>query len=159
MGIKEITEMLRMCELFYELSDDELRSIADLCQIESFEAGDQIYEEGSIGTKLYILVKGRVALERKIDLGNTRKAKVNVFSLIERPNRRVMGSWYTLIGKQHIHMCSAICEKPTKVVSMRCSDLRDTMIKNSKVRIKILEKLVLLLRDRIISSYEAIETL
>jgi hypothetical protein len=42
---------------------------------------------------------------------------------------------------------------------MRCSELRDTMVKNSKIQIKILEKLVLLLRDRIISSYEAIETL
>lgn len=96
---------------------------------------------------------------RMCDLYGTRKAKVNVFSLIEQANRRVMGSWYTLIGKQHVHMCSAICDKPTKIVSMRCSELRDTMVKDSKIRIKILEKLVLLLRDRIISSYDAIETL
>ena len=159
MGIEEITEILRMCELFCELSDNELRSIANLCQIEEFEAGDKIYEQGGLGTKLYILAKGRVALERQIDLGGTRKAKVNVFALIEQANRRVMGSWYTLIGKKHVHMCSAICDKPTKIVSMPCSDLRNTMVKDSKVRIKILEKLVLLLRDRIISSYEAIETL
>jgi hypothetical protein len=56
-------------------------------------------------------------------------------------------------------MCSAVCEKPTKVISMRCSDLRETIIKNSTIRIKILEKLILLLRDRIYSSYGAIETL
>jgi len=159
MGIEKITEILRMCELFCELSDNELRSIANLCQIEEFNAGDKIYEQGSIGTKLYILARGRVTLERKIDLNGTRKAKVNVFSLMEQVNRRVMGSWYTLIGKQHVHMCSAICDKPTKIVSMRCSELRNTMVKNSKIQIKILEKLVLLLRDRIISSYEAIETL
>lgn len=159
MSVEEITEVLRMCELFFELSDSELRSIANLCQMESFEAGDLIYEQNSIGTKLYILAKGHVTLERQIDLFNNRKAKVNVFSLIEQANRRVMGSWYTLIGKQHVHMCSAICEKPTKIVSVHCSDLRDTMVKDSNIRIKILEKLVLLLRDRIISSYEAIETL
>ena len=159
MGIKEITEILRMCELFCELSDNELQSIAQLCQIEEFETGDTIYKQDSIGTKLYILAKGRVTLERKIDLNGTRKARVNVFSLIEQVNRRVMGSWYTLIGKQHVHMCSAICDKPTKIVSMRCSELRDTMVKDSKIQIKILEKLVLLLRDRIISSYEALETL
>lgn len=159
MGIEEITEFLKMCDLFCELSNNELRSIADLCQIEEFEAGDKIYEQGSIGTKLYVLATGRVTLERKFDLGGIRKAKINVFSLIERANRRVMGSWYTLIGKEHVHMCSAICEKPTRIVSMHCSDLRDTMVKDSKIRIKILEKLVLLLRDRLISSYEAIETL
>ena len=159
MGIKEITEILRMCELFCELSDNELRSIANLCQIEEFKPGDKIYEQDSIGTKLYILARGRVTLERKIDLDGTRKARVNVFSLIEQVNRRAMGSWYTLIGKQHVHMCSAICDKPTKMISMRCSELRDTMLKDSKIQIKILEKLVLLLRDRIISSYEALETL
>ena len=159
MGIEKITDVLRMCDLFCELSDNELRSIANLCQVEEFKAGHKIYEQGSIGAKLYILATGRVTLERKIDLDATRKAKVNVFSLIEQANRRVMGSWYSLIGKQHVHICSAICEKPTRMVSMQCSDLRDTMVKDSNIRIKILEKLVLLLRDRIISSYEAIETL
>ena len=159
MGIEEIIEILRMCELFLELSDNELLSIANLCQMEEFDTGDQIYEQNSIGSKLYILAKGQVSLERKIDLYGNRKAKVSVYSLLEQTNRRVMGSWYTLIGKQHVHMCSAVCEKPTKIVSMFCSDLRDTMVKDSKIRIKILEKLVSLLRDRIISSYEAIETL
>ena len=159
MGFDEIIAILKMSDLFCELSDRELQSIAELCRIEDFEAGDEIYQQNSIGTKLYILAGGHVTLERKIDLGGARKAKINVFSLMERASRRVMGSWYPLIGKQHVHMCSAICEKPTKMVSVRCSDLRNTMVQDSMIRIKILEQLVLLLRDRILSSYEALETL
>jgi len=159
MSIEEITKTLRMCELFSELSDKELRSIAKLGRIEKFEAGEKIYEQSSIGTKLYILFKGHVALERRIDLGGVREANVTVFTLRERTNRRLMGGWCTLVGKQHVQMCSAVCEKPTQVISMRCSDLRETMIKDSTMRIKILEKLILLLRDRIYSSYGAIETL
>jgi signal-transduction protein with cAMP-binding, CBS, and nucleotidyltransferase domain len=159
MSIEEITEILRMCELFSELSDKELRSIAKLGRIEKFEAGEKIYEQSSIGTKLYILFKGYVALERRVDLGGVREANVTVFTLRERTNRRLMGGWCTLVGKQHVQMCSAVCEKPTQVISMRCSDLRETMIKDSNMRIKILEKLILLLRDRIYSSYGAIETL
>jgi signal-transduction protein with cAMP-binding, CBS, and nucleotidyltransferase domain len=159
MNHKEITDILRMSDLFSELSDNELQSIADLCQIEEFEAGDIIYRQGSIGTKLYILAKGHVILEREIDLGGARKAKLNVFSLIERANRRLMGSWYTLVGEQHVHMCSAICEKPTKMVSVGCFNLRSAMDQDSTIRIKILEQLVLLLRDRILSSYEAVEAL
>ncbi len=159
MSIEEITEILRMCELFSELSDKELRSIAKLGRIEKFEAGEKIYEQSSIGTKLYILFKGYVALERRVDLGGVREANVTVFTLRERTNRRLMGGWCTLVGKQHVQMCSAVCEKPTQVISMRCSDLRETMIKDSNMQIKILEKLILLLRDRIYSSYGAIETL
>ena len=159
MSIEEITEILRTCELFSELSDKELRSIAKLGRIEKFEAGEKIYEQSSIGTKLYILFKGHVALERMVDLGGVRKANVTVFTLRERTNRRIMGGWCTLVGKQHVQMCSAVCEKSTQVISMRCSDLRETMIKDSNMRIKILEKLILLLRDRIYSSYGAIEAL
>ncbi len=159
MSIEEITEILRMCELFSELSDNELGSIAKLGRIEKFEAGEKIYEQGSIGTKLYILSEGRVTLERRVDLGGVRVANITVFALRQQKNRRLMGGWCTLVGKQHVQMCSAVCEKPTRVISMRCSDLRETIIKDSTMRIKILEKLILLLRDRIYSSYEAIETL
>ncbi|OEU61529.1 MAG: hypothetical protein BA867_08840 [Desulfobacterales bacterium S5133MH16] len=159
MGIEKITEILRMCELFRELSDNELESIAKSGRIEKFESGEKIYEQGSIGTKLYILSEGRVTLERRVDLGGVRAANITVFALKEQKNRRLMGGWCALVGEQHVQMCSAVCEKPTKVISMRCSDLRETIIKDSTMRIKILEKLILLLRDRIYSSYEAIETL
>jgi CRP-like cAMP-binding protein len=159
MSLEEIIGILKMSDLFCELSAHELQSIAKLCRIEEFAAGDIIYEQDSIGKKLYILARGHVTLERKVDLGGTRKAKLNVFTLMEQANRRVMGSWYTLIGEQHVHMCSAICEKPTKILSVRCSDLRKTMVQDSMIRIKILEQLILLLRDRILSSYEVLETL
>ena len=159
MDIEKITEILRRCELFSELSDTELGSIANLGRIEKFEPGEKIYEQGSIGTKLYILSQGRVTLERTVELGGGRIANVTVFALKEQTNRRLMGGWSALVGEQHIQMCSAICEKSTKVISMRCSDLREAIVKNSTIRIKILEKLILLLRDRIYSSYGAIETL
>lgn len=159
MGIEEITKILGMCELFSDLSDNELESVAKLGRIEKFKPGEKIYEQGSIGTKLYILSQGRVTLERKVELGGGRMANVTVFALKEQTNRRLMGGWSALVGEQHVQMCSAVCEKPTKVISMRCSDLRETIIKDSTMRIKILEKLILLLRDRIYSSYGAIETL
>lgn len=159
MDIEKITEILRMCELFSELSDTELVSIANLGRVEKFEPGEKIYEQSGIGTKLYILAQGRVTLERTVELGGGRIANVTVFALKEQKNRRLMGGWSALVGEQHVQMCSAVCEKPTKVISMRCSDLRETIIKNSTIRIKILEKLILLLRDRIYSSYGAIETL
>ncbi|MFC1489227.1 cyclic nucleotide-binding domain-containing protein [Thermodesulfobacteriota bacterium] len=159
MSTEQITEILKKCEIFGDLSDKELRSIAQLGQIEIFEPGDTIHKQGSLGTKLYILSKGQVSLERKVDLGNSRQGNITVFVLRERPNRRLMGGWSTLVGKEHVQMCSAVCNTPTQVVSIPCSDLKTVLNENSEIRIKILEKLVLLLRDRIDSSYGAIETI
>ena len=49
MGFDEIIAILKMSDLFCELSDRELQSIAELCRIEDFEAGDEIYQQNSIG--------------------------------------------------------------------------------------------------------------
>lgn len=159
MDKKKVAEILKKCELFDELSDRDLQPIVDLGRIEKFKAGDTILEQGSLGTKIYILSKGQVSLERRADLAGNRSATVTVFVLKESPNRRLMGCWSSLVGEQHVQMCSAVCDKPTEVVAMPCSDLRAVIVQNSAIRIKILEKLVLLLRDRIDSSYGAFETL
>lgn len=159
MDKKKVAEILKKCELFDELSDRDLQPIVDLGRIEKFKAGDIILKQGSLGTKIYILSKGQVSLERRADLAGNRLATVTVFVLKESPNRRLMGCWSSLVGEQHVQMCSAICDKPTEVVAMPCSDLRAVIVQNSAIRIKILEKLVLLLRDRIDSSYGAFETL
>ncbi len=159
MKADEVTKTLRKCQLFSDLSDKELGSIAKLGSIEEYKAGDIIYEQGNLGTKLYILSEGKVSLYRNFDLGDTRTASTTVYVSRERPQRRLLGGWCTLVGDQHIQMCSARCDKPTKVIAIGCSDLKKVMSKNSKIRIKILEKLVLILRDRIESSYVAMETL
>ena len=159
MDIGNIVTLLRKCEVFGELSDQELNSIAKLCKIEKFSVGDSIYSQGNLGEKLYVLSEGEVTLERTIDIGDTRKARVPVFSVRATPSRRLMGGWSALLGVQHVHMCTAICYRPTTLISIKCSELREDIAKNLEIKAKILEKLILLLRDRIASSYKAMETL
>jgi CRP-like cAMP-binding protein len=159
MEIDTIMKLLRKCEVFGELSDKELRSIAKLCKIEKFAVGDTIYSQGSRGEKLYVLAEGEVTLERTIDIGDLRKARIPVFTFRATPSRRLMGGWFALLGEQHLHMCTATCYRATTLVSIECPKLRDYIAKNVEIKAKILEKLVLLLRDRIDSSYKAMETL
>ena len=159
MRSEEVIQTLKKCGLFGELSDDELSSISDLGRIERFATGDMIYRQGDIVNKLYILSEGQVSLSRSFEIGNDRQADRVVYTLRESPNRRLLGSWSTLVGEQHIQLCSAKCDKPTKVVSFNSADLRELISKNMKIRIKILEKLVVILRERLESSYSSMETL
>jgi CRP-like cAMP-binding protein len=154
-----IRETFRKCELFAGLSDEELSPIIELASVEEHEAGDTIYEQGKFGTKLYCLSKGQVSLLRKFRLGDGATATSTVYILRETPLRRIMGCWCTLLGEEHIQMCAAKCDRPSKVVSMACSDLRKVFDKNPGIQTKILEKFVLILRDRLESSYAAMETL
>jgi CRP-like cAMP-binding protein len=159
MGSEAIKIILRKCELFSDLSEQELSSIAALGRIEEYEAGGLIYKRGALGTRLYVLSKGQVSLVRRIKLDDTRIADATVYILREHPLRRLMGCWCTLVGKQHIQMCSARCDKPSQVVSIGCTRLRELIVKNPNMRLRILEKLVLIMRERLESSYVAMETL
>jgi CRP/FNR family transcriptional regulator, cyclic AMP receptor protein len=159
MPSEEIIQVLKKCGVFNQLSAEELSPLVDLGSIENYEAGDIIFRQGKIGEKLYILSEGQVSLNRNFELGNNRQAEKVVYILRESPNRRLMGGWSTLVGEKHIQMCSAKCNKKTKVVSFSCSELRDLISKNKNIQIKILEKLIVLLRDRLESSYSSLEIL
>jgi CRP-like cAMP-binding protein len=154
-----IRATLKKSGLFCGLSDEELDPISRLCRIERFRVGDTIYKQGNLGERLYILHKGKVSLLRRFRLDDDYEAVATVYVLRERPSRRLMGCWSALIGKKHVHLCLAKCDKPTELVSLSASDLRELIDENSPLRIKILEKLILILRDRLESSYGAMETL
>jgi CRP-like cAMP-binding protein len=159
MRLEEVTRTLKKCGLFSELSEEELSSIADLGGIETFAAGDLIYGQGDIVNKFYILSEGQVSLTRSFEIGKDRHADRVVYVFRESPNRRILGGWSTLVGEQFNQMCTAKCDKPTKVVSFNSPELRGLLSNNMNIRIKILERLVLILRERLETSYISMETL
>lgn len=159
MELEKIIEILKKCEFFNHLTDDELKSIAEMGKIEEYNTGDEIFKQGNVGNKLYILSKGLISLYRNIKLGNNRKGTVTVYEARQRPSRRLLGSWYALIGERHVLMCTARCEKPSKIISIPTKDLRKFLEKDIEIRVKILEKLVFLLKDRLESSYSAMQIL
>lgn len=159
MSGEEILQALKQCGLFTELSDEELSPIARLGAVEHFSAGEIVYRQGDRGRKLYILSEGQVALQRHYEIEGGRQAEKVVYILRESPNRRLMGSWSKLVGEEHIQMCTARCLKPTKLVSFDSTSLKDLIARRPEMRIKLLEKLVLILRERLESSYSAMDTL
>jgi len=159
METETIVETLKKCELFNHLNEEELRAIAKMGKIETYNSGDELFQQGNVGTRLYILSEGHISLYRKIDLGKNRQVIASVYDAREKPYRRLLGSWSGLVGERHVQMCTARCNSPSKVISIPTEDLRQFFEKDPDIRLKILEKLILLLRDRLENSYSAMETL
>ena len=149
----QIREVLANCELFRGLDRRDVEKISDLCHVQSYEKGDEIFRQGDFGKHVYIIAEGHVFLERSIDLG-TRKGKVTLGIL---GKGRVFGCWSTLLEAPHSLMSTAICQKPTKVLIMNGGDLREMMIQNIDFGFHVLEKLSFLLRDRIQGAFGAME--
>ncbi len=150
-----IAETLATCELFAPLSAGEIACIEGLCQLQFYQTGDMIFSQGDQCNKIYVVSDGQVLLERTLDLG-TRKAKVPIAIL--GPGR-ALGCWAAILGQCHVLMCSAICQRPTQVISMDASDLRAALLKDLAMGFKVMERLVLLLRERIQGAYGAMENL
>ena len=72
---EEIQQILQKCELFQGLSLNDIESVARLCRMEKFQAGEPVFQQGDFGDRLYVIAEGQVALERSIDLGG-RKGNV-----------------------------------------------------------------------------------
>jgi len=155
---ERILETLRKCMFFNHLAEEQLRSVAAMGVMQSYGAGDELFRQGTLGTNLYILSRGQISLDREVRLGDSRKGIVSVHEARERPYRRLLGGWSALVGAPHVHMCTARCNGPAEVVSIPTERLRLFLEGDLQIRVRILERLVLLLKDRLESSYGAIET-
>ncbi|MFH1490130.1 MAG: cyclic nucleotide-binding domain-containing protein [Pseudomonadota bacterium] len=153
MSSTDIVEALENCEFFKGMEKDEIEHIAGLCQVESFEAGEGVFTQGDFGEFLYIISEGHVFLERSMDLG-TRKGNV-VIGILGKG--RVFGCWSALLDEPRNVMSSATCQRPTTVVKLEGSKLRELMLQRKDLGFNVLERLCFLLRDRIQGAYGAME--
>ena len=62
--------------IFNGLSQEELDSVAQLCEVRKYKKNDVIFTEKSHGKELYIVAKGRVRIELEIK-GETERATVH----------------------------------------------------------------------------------
>ena len=149
----EMENALENCDFFNRLGKNEISEIASLCQVNTYQQGEYVFQQGDVGENLYVIVEGHITLERSVDLG-LRKGSVPIETL---GKGRVLGCWSTLLGEPHIILSSAACQKPTTVVSIKGVDLRAMMADNTELGFNILERLCFLLRDRIHAAYGAME--
>ncbi len=153
MNPTEVEQALASCEFFKQLRGSDIFEIAGLCQVNTYESGEYVFQQGDYGEHLYVIAQGYVHLERSIDLG-TQKGSVVIEAL---GKGRVLGCWSTILGMPHILLSSATCQKPTTIIAMKGSDLREIMMGNPELGFNIMERLCFILRDRIQAAYGAME--
>ena len=149
----EIEAVLAGCELFKGLGQGEIQNIAQICQVNTFDKGALVYQQGDFGENIYIIAKGQVVLERTVDMGS-REGRVSIATL---GRGRVFGCWSTLLEEPHIMMLKTICQTPATILVLNGAELRKDMINNTRFGFNVMEKLCLLLRERIQSAYGAME--
>jgi CRP-like cAMP-binding protein len=149
----EIEQTLANCEFFKGLEKSEIRNIAGICRVQSYEQGEAVYQPGIFGEHLYIIARGQVVLERTLNMGS-RQGRVAIATL---GKGRVFGCWSTLLNEPHMMMLRTFCQTPATILVLTGADLRDLMIRDTRFGFNVMERLCLLLRDRIQAAYGAME--
>ena len=149
----EIEEILASCELFKGLGQSEIRNIAKICRVNTYDKGALVYQQGDFGEIIYIIANGQVVLEKTVDM-DSREGRVVIATL---GRGRVFGCWSTLLDEPHIMMLRTFCQTPATILVLKGAKLRKDMVSDTRFGFNVMEKLCFLLRERIQSAYGAME--
>jgi signal-transduction protein with cAMP-binding, CBS, and nucleotidyltransferase domain len=149
----EIIQLLQNSRFFKNLAYESVCKVASLCREAAFETGVSVFKQGDSGEHLYIIQKGRVHLERAMNMGD-RRGSVVIDTL---GKGRTFGCWSTLLGESHVLMSTATCQKPTVLQMINGLDLRQMMMEKSSFGFEMMERLCFLLRDRLQAAYGAMD--
>lgn len=96
-----VTDFLAKAELFQDLSQDALVSVAGLAQAKDLEEGDALYALGDDAGDLFLLCDGRVRFT--LGVGNRPGAAGSVMTPVT-----VLG-WAALLDEQPRRVATAVC--------------------------------------------------
>jgi CRP-like cAMP-binding protein len=155
MQLPAIQKVLEECEFFKGLDRQQVECIAPICRVCRYEAGESVYRQGGSGEDLHVVVEGQILLERAVSVG-PRHGSVAVAML---GKGKIFGGWSTLLNEGHTLMLSAVCRKPAVLLVLKGADLRRLMTADIRLGFALLERLCLLLRERLQLALGAIEAL
>ena len=156
MASSEINEGLVGCELFGLLNEEEIQVLTNLlatdCEVEVYESGGHIFEQGEHSAKLYIITDGQVLLQRTVNIGD----RTATWPLGLLGKGRAMG-WSSLLYGPHSVTASAICQKPTRIISVEGTSLRSVLEKQPEMGFRVMDRLACMLGERLKAAYNTMD--
>ena len=138
---------LRDIPTFELISPTQIEIFADLCETPFFSAGNYIFRQGDTGDSLFIVVKGRVAIEREI-----RDANDSISLTVIKPHQYFgeMSLFY------HIpRMVTATAMEDTVLIQI----MRDIFISFCRQYPDLLISLNQIMSQRLVEAYDKISEL
>lgn len=139
-----MADRLSQSEIFKDLCQPDLMSIAAFCHEEFFEDDAPILKEGEPADKLFIVQRGKIALEKKVQLGRHSTPRNATIHYVVSGN--VAG--FSALARPHIYSTSGICVEPTRVITVDGPLLRDYLSSNPEAGYKVMSTLTTLVGGR-----------
>jgi signal transduction histidine kinase len=137
---------LRQFAIFNEsFTDEELAEIAKLCHEEEFcEEGARLFAEGDPAEKLYLILEGKVSLEKTVQLGRSGSSRQATVS-IQGPGQ--ITGWTSVVAP-HIYTLSGVCLEPGKLLAIDGRDMRDFITTDPEAGLRFMAAIATIIRGR-----------
>lgn len=139
-----IAERLSHSEIFADLPEEDLVAIAESCHEEVFREGDRVLAEGEPANSLFIVERGKLALEKKILLGRhstPRNATVGYVGPGEMAG-------FSTLALPHVYSTSAVCVEPARVTVIDGIALREYLHTHPAAGLLVMNTLATLISGR-----------
>ncbi|HPP88675.1 MAG TPA: cyclic nucleotide-binding domain-containing protein [bacterium] len=134
-------DIFKKNQIFENLTDNELKLIENICKIQNIPENENIFEEGAPSDDIFILLKGKVAIEIQLQV-KTDKAQVHTVE-----EGQVFGE-FGLIDRE-ARSASADTLKDSTVIRIPIDDLTKLMDANTAIGYKIMKNFNKILASRI----------
>jgi signal transduction histidine kinase len=137
-------ERLSRAEIFRGLSYKDLIAMAEYCQEENHLENHTLLLEGEPAERLYVIERGKVALEKKIQIGRHSTPRNATIGYVG-PGKIAGFSTLTL---PYVYATSAMCIEPTRVMAIDGEPLRDYLQSHPQAGFIIMSNLTTLIASR-----------
>ena len=141
-----IEETLKRADVFLWLDDSDLHEIAKLpsCQEQDYQAQEVIFRAGDKAKYLYVISEGQVNLVMEI-AGAKQPAKQVIVDITTKGG---LFGWSALVPP-HSYVMSAICQEPSKVISINGTELFALFDKDNRIGYKVFQCLTRIIGSRL----------
>ena len=137
-------EMLKRFPLLAYLPREDLGELMEVCEIETWEEGE-VFAEGDPADKLRLVLLGKVAMDKRIQLGrhgSVRRANVSIIG----PGGAV--GWSSLVAP-YIYTLSCVCLEPCKFIVLDAQQLQGFMARNPQTAYRLMSGVAELVGTRL----------
>ncbi len=138
-------EILRECPIFESLTDAQLGTIVSMSKPREFEPGAAIFSEANKAEELYILEKGKVALQMQLSVQQPQFSRRITVDII---NRGEPFGWSAVVDP-HRYTLTAICLEPSKVLAIDGLRLKTLLHTDHQMGYEVLSRLIGVVASRL----------
>ncbi len=137
-------DSLKRFDLFRDLSDETLAEIARLVSEEVHPDGTTLFSEDTSAEYLYLILDGKVSLEKLVQLGRTGTPRRAAISTVG-PGYTI--GWSSLVPPYE-YTSSGICLEEVKILSIPGTKLRALMTEQPEIGSIIYHRVASIIRER-----------